>query len=95
MRFATVRNARDAKQLWAYLPANYNIVGGDIGEPGKPVYVIAGTDKAGWTLDGYVIPRLASGLIWADEVSKELIAELYSEVEPDPEPEVMGVDWNF
>ena len=30
--------------------------------------VIRGYDIAGWTLDGYVIPRLASGLIVADEV---------------------------
>jgi hypothetical protein len=29
---------------------------------------ITGTDQAGWTLDDYVIPRLASGLIVAKEV---------------------------
>jgi hypothetical protein len=81
MRFATVRNARDAKQLWAYLPGNYNIVGGDIGEPGKPVYVIAGVDSAGWTLDEYVIPRLASGLIWAEEVAPDLVADIRRELE--------------
>jgi hypothetical protein len=69
-RFAVVRNARDAKQLWAYLPANYRIVGGDVGEPGVPVYVIAGEDSHGWTLDSYVIPRLASGLIWAVEIDE-------------------------
>ena len=68
-RIAIVRNATTAKQLWAYLPDNYAIVGGDLGEPGKPVYLIAGLDRAGWTLDDYVIPRLASGLIFATEVS--------------------------
>jgi hypothetical protein len=31
--------------------------------------LIEGEDNAGWTLDGYVIPRLASGLIFAKEVS--------------------------
>ena len=81
MRFATVRNANSAKQVWAYLPGNYHIVGGDIGEPGKPVYVIAGEDQAGWTLDGYVIPRMASGLIWADEVDPEMVAEIRRELE--------------
>jgi len=30
--------------------------------------VIRGYDIAGWTLDGYVIPRLASGMIVATEV---------------------------
>lgn len=75
-RIAVVTNARDAKQLWAYLPQNYNIIGGDLGEPGKPVYLIAGTDVAGWTLDGYVIPRLASGTIFAIEITDELEGRL-------------------
>lgn len=80
MRFATVTNARDAKQLWAYLPSNYVIVGGDLGEPGKPAYVIAGVDEAGWTLDGYVIPRLASGLIFATEIDPEAIEAIRREL---------------
>jgi hypothetical protein len=44
-----------------YLPSNYtaNQVGDEI--------VITGTDVAGWTLDGYVIPRLGSALISAKE----------------------------
>ena len=33
------------------------------------VVLIVGRDSAGWTLDGYVIPRLASGTIFAEEVS--------------------------
>ena len=81
MRFATVRNARDAKQLWAYLPSNYVIVGSDIGQPNAPVYVIAGVDDAGWTLDDYIIPRLASGLIWAEEVAPELVADIRRDLE--------------
>lgn len=82
MRFATVSNARDAKQVWAYLPANYVIVGGDIGTiPGKPVYVIAGVDDAGWTLDDYVIPRFASGLIWVQEVPQQLVADIRRDLE--------------
>lgn len=35
------------------------------------VIVIRGEDKAGWTLDGYVLPRLASGLIFAKEETDE------------------------
>jgi hypothetical protein len=72
-RFATVRNARSAREVWAYLPGNYNIVGGDMGAPGSPVYVIAGEDVAGWTLDGYVVPRLASGTIIATEVDPDYV----------------------
>jgi hypothetical protein len=29
---------------------------------------IVGEDFAGWTLDAYILPRLASGLHWAEEV---------------------------
>jgi len=71
-RFAVVQNARNAKQLWSYLPENYRIIGPDFGEPNRPVYLIGGEDSAGWTLDDYVIPRLASGLIWATEITDEV-----------------------
>jgi hypothetical protein len=50
----------------AYLPANYWIAR----ETGEAVYII-GTDNAGWTLDGYVIPRLASGLIFCEEITEQ------------------------
>jgi hypothetical protein len=51
----------------AYLPANYHVskTGTTSGE-----IVIHGEDNAGWTLDGYVIPRLASGLIFAEEAPR-------------------------
>lgn len=49
----------------AYLPSNYTAhLEGDLM---WPIIVIEGHDDAGWTLDGYVIPRLASGLIFAKE----------------------------
>ena len=32
--------------------------------------MIGGYDDAGWTLDGYVLPRLASGLIFGEEIGK-------------------------
>ena len=56
------------ERVAAYLPANYRAVDGDItGDAGDTV-IIEGLDVAGWTLDDYVIPRLASGLLWATEV---------------------------
>lgn len=79
-RFATIRNARSAKEVWAYLPFNYNIVGGDIGQPDEPVYVIAGDDSAGYTLDGYVGPRMASGGIWCREVDPDFVERVRAEV---------------
>jgi len=66
MRYALVSGRADDRQTIArYLPSNYRVVGpnaeGD-------AFLIEGTDSAGWTLDGYVIPRLQSGLFWAKEV---------------------------
>jgi hypothetical protein len=44
-----------------YLPSNYSA------EQVAGWIVITGTDRAGWTMDGYVIPRLASGGMYAIE----------------------------
>jgi hypothetical protein len=50
-----------------YLPRNFvAFLSADGGELGA--VRISGYDNAGWTLQGYVIPRLASGLIFAEEV---------------------------
>lgn len=46
-----------------YLPTNYVAVNDGDGHT-----LIIGSDSGGWTLDGYVIPRLASGLRVAIEV---------------------------
>ena len=54
-----------------YLPANFSAYGftrPQVMLEGNDVILIEGYDRAGWTLDGYVIPRLASGLIVATEV---------------------------
>lgn len=61
LRRATVNGNPDT--IAAYLPANYRIesANGDC-------VTIAGYDSAGWTLDDYVIPRLASGLLFAKEI---------------------------
>ena len=45
-----------------YMPRNYRVV-----EHQHSLYLV-GSDVAGWTLDGYVLPRLASGSIFATEV---------------------------
>ena len=78
-RYAIVRNADSLKQLEAYLPDNYRVIwttseefraksSAGIYRAELPLFVIEGRDVAGWTLDGYVIPRLASGVIWAEEI---------------------------
>lgn len=51
------------ESIAAYLPDNYRVIGSVDGET-----VIGGRDVAGWTLDAYVIPRLASGLYFATEI---------------------------
>ena len=48
-----------------YLPRNYVAIDRD----NMPGVEIIGYDDHGWTLSGYVIPRLASGLIVATEVT--------------------------
>jgi len=62
-RHAILRDQHDKLLvIRAYLPSNY---GAD--SDGKNVF-IHGIDVAGWTLDGYVLPRLASGLYFGREV---------------------------
>ena len=54
----------DVAHVEAFLPDNYTaVLYKDDG-----VIEVVGRDVAGWTLDGYVIPRLASGMIFAREV---------------------------
>jgi hypothetical protein len=50
----------------AYLPSNYKVMGTN--KDGG--IVIFGEDNLGWTLDGYVIPRLGSGGYGAKEVTE-------------------------
>lgn len=63
VRRALVLTSGDSTTVERYLPANYEVEVKD-----GHVYIV-GHDHCGWTLDGYVIPRLASGLIFAQEVS--------------------------
>lgn len=55
--------AATVAQVAPYLPANY------LAAPYKDGCLIVGSDNCGWTLDDYVIPRLASGLYFARELS--------------------------
>lgn len=52
-----------ARRVEAYLPRGWQVRHDDTGA----VYV-TGRDRAGWTLDGYVLPRLASGGMYGAEV---------------------------
>lgn len=74
IRTAVVRGARDRAQLEAYLPDNYHVGQGFMAPAYEGssrevlTFEIQGEDVAGWTLDDYVLPRLASGLIFGEEV---------------------------
>jgi hypothetical protein len=70
-RYAVVTSTGTSLEtVQRYLPANY------IAREVSGQVVILGHDNAGWTLDGYVIPRLASGLHGAREVSDEEVHAL-------------------
>ena len=52
------------ERIAPYLPNNYRVT-----ESNSDTVTISGHDHAGWALDDYVIPRLASGLWFATEVT--------------------------
>lgn len=60
-RYALIRSG--ALAIADYLPSNYEVIHRDGVET-----VIAGRDRAGWSLDAYVLPRLASGLYFGQEI---------------------------
>lgn len=63
----TLSSGTTPKQVDRYLPANYAITGYDAE---NNWLWVEGEDHAGWTAEDYVIPRLASGLIWAAVVEQ-------------------------
>ena len=73
-RYAIINgNRATADAVGAYLPAGYKVAASD-----GSTCVIRGEDEAGWTLDGYVLPRLASGLYTGEEVERqEAISQNY------------------
>lgn len=54
-----------------FLPHNYKAV-----IAVEDATLICGEDDRGWTLDDYVIPRLASGLIAGDEIKDRTVVEM-------------------
>lgn len=101
IRYAIVRNARSEAEAAVYLPENYRVLWagveqrrefcstsptGDVLRDEQLVFVIQGKDVAGWTLDGYVIPRYASGLVWAEEIdlSHPIMKRVPSDASPRP-----------
>jgi len=62
----TVNAERDLRVVQRYLPSNYSASA--VSTPDGPGILISGIDVAGWTLGGYVLPRLASGNLSAREV---------------------------
>jgi hypothetical protein len=80
MRYALLDPERSpAATVERYLPDNYRVIGHVVTGDGHRL-VIAGDDFAGWTLDDYVIPRLASGLHFAREVERVPATLPWSEV---------------
>lgn len=72
-RYAIVSLRRDdVEKVRRYLPSNYEVIGtvphADEFPFDGECAVVAGEDRAGWTLDAYVIPRLGSGLIPSREI---------------------------
>jgi hypothetical protein len=64
MRTAIIKgNGITAERVAAYMPSNYDVVSHD-----ETSVMIQGQDNAGWTLDDYVLPRLASGCMFGTEV---------------------------
>jgi hypothetical protein len=72
MRYALVTvDVGKVEQIKAYMPDNYEVVGRTpTGGSNTVKVLIAGHDRAGWTLHEYVIPRLASGMYWAEEIGE-------------------------
>lgn len=67
IRAALVTSDSDLETIRDYMPGNYAATEIDLGD-GETAIAIFGFDNAGWTLDGYVIPRLASGLHHATDL---------------------------
>jgi hypothetical protein len=87
-RYALVVLTSERDNIDAYMPANYAVLHVEpAGDPLRPHWrhaVIGGRDSAGWTLDGYVLPRLASGMYFGQEI--DLSHEIMKRVPAWPTP---------
>jgi hypothetical protein len=59
-----------ARVIEAYMPSNYSAFP-VIADSVTVGVLIVGEDSHGWTLDDYVLPRLASGLYFAREIDAD------------------------
>jgi hypothetical protein len=62
----TTRPADELRVMERYMPSNYHVAA--VMTPEGRAILISGVDSAGWSLDGYVLPRLASGMYYAREI---------------------------
>lgn len=73
VRFAVVRGARSADEVGRYLPDSYGVMESFVEVDGgreSLVVIIGGQDfGSGWSLENYVIPRLASGSMSCEEIA--------------------------
>lgn len=92
MKYAIVKGTGVSCELVAqYLPSNYEVLGmAPWDDRGRGV-LIGGTDSQGWTMDDYIVPRLASGLLFAT-VLPECFEPDMSKVEA-YEPQSSDIDW--
>ena len=94
MKYALINTDR-TDTIERYLPGNYDAV------PFGPFVLVYGTDNRGWTLEDYVLPRLASGLFYpvpGDQAQVEFKSGVLSLVDPDgpfdpPAAEVWVLDF--
>jgi hypothetical protein len=68
MKTIKITNYRSLEEVQRYLPEGWNAVIAASTANDEDVIVAWGEERAGWTVDGYIIPRLASGLIVAKEI---------------------------
>lgn len=82
MSRAAIVPGHSANRIRAYMPSNYDVFDYDH-DPGSSNcddrgVLIVGHDDAGWTLEDYVLPRLASGMYFG-RILGEFSMEDYSE----------------
>jgi hypothetical protein len=66
-----------ARVMARYMPANYDVLPVVRETAAGPEHgvLIFGQDNHGWTMDDYVLPRLASGLWYSREITPDEAAE--------------------
>lgn len=62
------------KRISAYLPSNYEVMAIENPVDYDGYVYFKGHDNAGWTIEDYVIPRLGSGLMFAEACDKPRVA---------------------